>query len=154
MPRFNHAEISASCVHLYSISLIVRLVGQIEPRRTPPGIISLARRSSRKSPRTTCWPTVLGVLDKQIRWHVPSQSPLSGDYSGHEEVLGFFKKSMELSGGPCAWMCMTSLRATRQFLYPSPNQRTPNRRRALVWSPRLCDSRITRRCFEFARCWI
>ena len=44
-------------------------------------------------------PTVLGILDKQIRWHVPGQSPLSGDYHGHEEVLGFFKKSMELSGG-------------------------------------------------------
>ncbi|MGA8414522.1 MAG: nuclear transport factor 2 family protein [Xanthobacteraceae bacterium] len=44
-------------------------------------------------------PTVLGILDKQIRWHVPGQSPLSGDYSGHEEVLGFFRKSMELSGG-------------------------------------------------------
>jgi hypothetical protein len=44
-------------------------------------------------------PTVLGILDKQIRWHVPGQSPLSGDFSGHEEVLGFFRKSMELSGG-------------------------------------------------------
>jgi uncharacterized protein len=44
-------------------------------------------------------PTVLGILDKQIRWHVPGQSPLSGDYSGHEEVLGFFRKSLELSGG-------------------------------------------------------
>jgi uncharacterized protein len=30
---------------------------------------------------------------------VPGQSPLSGDYSGHEEVLVFFRKSMELSGG-------------------------------------------------------
>ena len=44
-------------------------------------------------------PTVLGILDKQIRWHVPGESPLSGDYSGHEEVLGFFKKCMELSEG-------------------------------------------------------
>ena len=44
-------------------------------------------------------PTVLGILDKGIRWHVPGQSPLSGDYIGHEQVLGFFQKSMELSGG-------------------------------------------------------
>jgi hypothetical protein len=42
---------------------------------------------------------VLGILDKGIRWHVPGQSPLSGDYIGHEQVLGFFQKSMELSGG-------------------------------------------------------
>ena len=44
-------------------------------------------------------PTVLGILDKKIRWHVPGQSPLSGDYIGHEQVLGFFQKCMELSGG-------------------------------------------------------
>ena len=44
-------------------------------------------------------PTVLGILDNEIRWHVPGQSPLSGDYIGHEQVLGFFQKSMELSGG-------------------------------------------------------
>ena len=44
-------------------------------------------------------PTVLGILDKQIRWHVPGQSLLSGDYIGHEQVLGFFQRSMELSQG-------------------------------------------------------
>src|SRR5215831_5114356 len=44
-------------------------------------------------------PTVLGILDEKIRWHVPGQSPLSGDYIGHEQVLGFFQKSMDLSGG-------------------------------------------------------
>jgi ketosteroid isomerase-like protein len=42
-------------------------------------------------------PTVLGTLDKQIRWHVPGQSLLSNVYIGHEQVLGFFQKSMELS---------------------------------------------------------
>jgi hypothetical protein len=44
-------------------------------------------------------PTVLGVFSDAITWHVPGRSPLSGDYKGHEEVLGFFAKSMELSGG-------------------------------------------------------
>ena len=44
-------------------------------------------------------PTVLGILDEKIRWHVPGQSPLSGDYIGHEQVLDFFQKSMDLSGG-------------------------------------------------------
>ena len=44
-------------------------------------------------------PTVLSILDNKIRWHVPGQNPLSGDYIGHEQVLGFFQKSMELSGG-------------------------------------------------------
>jgi uncharacterized protein len=44
-------------------------------------------------------PTVLGILGKEIRWHVPGQSPLSGDYIGHEQVLSFFQKSMELSEG-------------------------------------------------------
>ncbi len=44
-------------------------------------------------------PTVFGILDKGIQWHVPGQSRLSGDYRGHDEVMGFFKKCMELSEG-------------------------------------------------------
>ena len=43
--------------------------------------------------------TVLELFDEDIDWHVPGRSPLSGDYHGHEGVLGFFTKSMELSGG-------------------------------------------------------
>ncbi len=44
-------------------------------------------------------PTVLGTFADNITWHVPGRSPLSGDFEGHEEVLGFFAKTMELSGG-------------------------------------------------------
>ena len=44
-------------------------------------------------------PAVFGFLDEGIRWHVPGQSPLSGDYRGHDEVAGFFKKCMDLSEG-------------------------------------------------------
>jgi len=44
-------------------------------------------------------PTVLQVLSPEISWHVPGRSPLSGDYKGHDEVVGFFGASMELSGG-------------------------------------------------------
>jgi len=44
-------------------------------------------------------PTVLGILDPAIIWHIPGRSPLSGDYKGHDEVLGFFATSMERSAG-------------------------------------------------------
>jgi ketosteroid isomerase-like protein len=44
-------------------------------------------------------PTVLQILGEEITWHVPGRSPLSGDYKGHDEVVGFFTRSMELSGG-------------------------------------------------------
>jgi ketosteroid isomerase-like protein len=44
-------------------------------------------------------PTVLETCSDEITWHVPGRSPLSGDYKGHDEVVGFFGKSMELSGG-------------------------------------------------------
>jgi ketosteroid isomerase-like protein len=44
-------------------------------------------------------PAVLAMLHPDISWHVPGRSPLSGDYKGHDEVVGFFTKSMELSGG-------------------------------------------------------
>ena len=44
-------------------------------------------------------PAVLAMFDEDIAWHVPGRSPLSGDYRGHEGVVGFFTKCMELSGG-------------------------------------------------------
>jgi ketosteroid isomerase-like protein len=43
-------------------------------------------------------PAVLGVLADDIVWHVPGQNPLSGDYRGREEVLGFFAAIAERSG--------------------------------------------------------
>ena len=36
---------------------------------------------------------------KDILWHVPGRGPLSRDYRGHDEVLGFFQHFMELSHG-------------------------------------------------------
>ena len=44
-------------------------------------------------------PGVLESFDAAISWHVPGHSPLSGDYKGHDEVVRFFKRTMELSGG-------------------------------------------------------
>ena len=44
-------------------------------------------------------PAVLEAFDASITWHVPGHSPLSGDYKGHNEVVGFFKHTVELSGG-------------------------------------------------------
>ena len=47
-------------------------------------------------------PAVLAAFDASITWHVPGHSPLSGDYKGHDEVVGFFKHTMELCGGAFA----------------------------------------------------
>jgi uncharacterized protein len=44
-------------------------------------------------------PAVFAALDPTITWHVPGHGPLSGNYSGHEQVGGFFQRTMELSGG-------------------------------------------------------
>jgi ketosteroid isomerase-like protein len=44
-------------------------------------------------------PTVLAAMADDIRWHVPGRGPISGDFRGHEQVLGFFRRFMELSGG-------------------------------------------------------
>ena len=44
-------------------------------------------------------PAVFAALDPSISWHVPGHSPLSGDYVGHEQIGGFFQRTMELSGG-------------------------------------------------------
>ncbi len=44
-------------------------------------------------------PAVLQTMDEAILWHVPGRGPLSRDYRGHQEVLGFFQHFTELSGG-------------------------------------------------------
>jgi ketosteroid isomerase-like protein len=44
-------------------------------------------------------PAVLALLSPDIAWHVPGRSPLSGNYQGHDQVVGFFTKAMELSAG-------------------------------------------------------
>jgi ketosteroid isomerase-like protein len=36
-------------------------------------------------------PAVLAVFAEDIAWHVPGRNPLSGDYTGHDEVVGFFQ---------------------------------------------------------------
>ncbi len=42
---------------------------------------------------------VMAILDENIAYHVSGRSAVSGDYKGHQEVLGFFAKIFELSGG-------------------------------------------------------
>jgi len=42
---------------------------------------------------------VFDVFDAGITWQVSGHSPLSGVYAGHEQVGGFFGRTMELSGG-------------------------------------------------------
>jgi uncharacterized protein len=32
-------------------------------------------------------------------WRVPGRRPISGDFCSHEQVLGFFRRFMELSNG-------------------------------------------------------
>ena len=44
-------------------------------------------------------PAVLETFSPSIAWHVPGHSPLSGNYMGHDGVVGFFKHTMELCGG-------------------------------------------------------
>jgi len=44
-------------------------------------------------------PAVFAAFDASIVWRVPGHSPLSGDYNGHDEIGGFFRRTMELSEG-------------------------------------------------------
>ena len=39
---------------------------------------------------------VLAILDEDVLWHVPGHGPISRDYRGQGEVLGFFGRFMEL----------------------------------------------------------
>jgi hypothetical protein len=44
-------------------------------------------------------PGAMAPFAEDIFWHVPGRGPLSRDYRGHAEVLGFFRHFMELSHG-------------------------------------------------------
>ena len=44
-------------------------------------------------------PEAMSAFADDIFWHVPGRGPLSRDYRGHAEVLGFFGHFMELSHG-------------------------------------------------------
>ena len=44
-------------------------------------------------------PSAMAAFADDIFWHVPGRGPLSRDYRGHAEVLGFFGHFMELSRG-------------------------------------------------------
>jgi ketosteroid isomerase-like protein len=39
------------------------------------------------------------IFAEDITWHVPGRGPLAGDYKGIDGVIGYFGRSMELSGG-------------------------------------------------------
>ena len=39
---------------------------------------------------------VLATLAEDVLWHVPGRGPISRDYRGHDEVLGFFGRFTEL----------------------------------------------------------
>jgi ketosteroid isomerase-like protein len=42
---------------------------------------------------------VFAMFDTGITWHIPGHSPISGDYTGHDQIGGFFQRLMELSQG-------------------------------------------------------
>lgn len=42
-------------------------------------------------------PAVLAAFAEDIHWHVPGRGPLSGDYHGPAEVLGFFEHFLGLA---------------------------------------------------------
>lgn len=43
--------------------------------------------------------TVQALFDDDIAWHAGGSNQTTGDYRGHPEVMGFFGKVMELTGG-------------------------------------------------------
>jgi uncharacterized protein len=43
--------------------------------------------------------TVFGMFSSDILWHNGGSNQVSGDYRGHEAVMGFFGKLMEITGG-------------------------------------------------------
>lgn len=42
---------------------------------------------------------VFAVFDPGISWHIPGHGPLSGDFTGPDQIGAFFQRTMERSGG-------------------------------------------------------
>jgi ketosteroid isomerase-like protein len=42
---------------------------------------------------------VLALFTDDIRLHIPGRNPVSGEYQGKDQVVGFFTKLMELTDG-------------------------------------------------------
>jgi ketosteroid isomerase-like protein len=43
--------------------------------------------------------TLQNLMNQDAVWHTPGRSQVSGDHRGAHAILGFFAKTMELSGG-------------------------------------------------------
>jgi uncharacterized protein len=43
--------------------------------------------------------TMRELTDQDAVWHTPGRGPLAGDYRGIDEILGFFARIAELTGG-------------------------------------------------------
>jgi ketosteroid isomerase-like protein len=43
--------------------------------------------------------TLRELIDPDAVWHAPGRNPLAGDHQGVDAILGFFAKTMEVTGG-------------------------------------------------------
>jgi ketosteroid isomerase-like protein len=43
--------------------------------------------------------TLRGLMDDDSVWHAPGRNRLAGDHRGVEAILGYFARTMELTGG-------------------------------------------------------
>ena len=61
-------------------------------------------------------PAAIAVFDAAITWHVPGHGPLSGDYHGQHEVVGFFQRTMDFLAASSALRCSISWPKPRWLL--------------------------------------
>jgi ketosteroid isomerase-like protein len=43
--------------------------------------------------------TLRALMDQDSVWHAPGRNPLAGDHRGVDAILGYFARTMELTGG-------------------------------------------------------
>lgn len=85
-------------VNMATGSLTVRAASVAEDASSPVEVLRAGYRAFAAGDI----PAVLAVSDPDIAWHEPGRNPVAGDYKGHDEVVGFFAKLMEASGGTFA----------------------------------------------------
>jgi ketosteroid isomerase-like protein len=80
--------------------------------------------------------TLRGLMDQDSVWHAPGRNPLAGDHRGVEAILGYFAKTMELTGVPSEpsfmmWWPTTSMRS--RCLWPEASVRGSPLRPGTCW---------------------
>ncbi len=80
--------------------------------------------------------TLRELFDQDAVWHAPGRNPLAGDHLGVDAILGFFARTMEVTGGTFR---LTSTMSSRTMSMRSRCMCPAASARGGPWRTRMCS---------------